>query len=366
MILGEEARALGMQEKWDLLAPHLKQHGREALSYATLQQGMEYYVDDLGYVAFTSIRHPVFAPRVKRIVLADPVCSREDLGEFMGRFLELSPRAILAVASEHCAETLRPLGFKANCVGYEPEIPVQTYNTRGNWKDLDQIKRARNETRREEIAIREVAAQDLDRAALDNISAQWIKTKKVNDREIWIYARRPVFEREEGVRKFVAFDREGAPIGFAFYDPIYEEGSVVGYSANIVRCDEQRYRRLATSIHMTATDVFREEGAQTLNLCLAPFVELEEGRFNDDRFVRSFFDLSARFGNEIYNFNGLAFHKSKYRAPKKSLYFVSNSLLPSNDIYLAFLTSDITKSYASTMGRFLAGIVKGTLGGSEK
>ena len=47
------------------------------------------------------------------------------------------------------------MGFKLNCIGYEPELPIQTYKTRGNWKELDMIKRARNEARREGITIRE-------------------------------------------------------------------------------------------------------------------------------------------------------------------------------------------------------------------
>ena len=41
IIEGEEARRLGPEEKWDLLSPFLKQHGREGIAYATLQAGME-------------------------------------------------------------------------------------------------------------------------------------------------------------------------------------------------------------------------------------------------------------------------------------------------------------------------------------
>ena len=72
-----------------------------------------------------------------------------------------------------------------------------------------------------------------------------------------------------------------------------------------------------------------------------------------------FFKISERFGNNIYNFKGLSFHKAKYRGIEKSLYFVSNNPMPSNDVYLAFLSSDITRSYFSTMGRLLVGMVTG-------
>src|SRR6266566_3797107 len=132
IIQGPEAKSLGRNEKWALLSPFLRRYGREALSYATLQEGMEYFVNPMGYVAFTSVTHPVFARKGSRIVLSDPVCSAEDLPLMLHAFLEFSPRAAFGVVSERCAGVLREMGCKANCIGYEPEIAIQTYNTHGN------------------------------------------------------------------------------------------------------------------------------------------------------------------------------------------------------------------------------------------
>jgi alpha-beta hydrolase superfamily lysophospholipase len=356
IISGQAAKQLGANEKWELLSPFLKQHGREALSYATLQGGMEYFIDETGYIAFTTVKHPVFSPKPKRIVLSDPVCARRDLPRIIERFLADNPRATFGVISEHCAEVLRGMGFKANGIGYEPELSVQTYNSKGNWKELDLIKRARNEAKREGIVIREEQGAELDNRGLAAISSKWIGTKKINDREIWIYARRPVFGPEPDVRKFVAYDKAGQVAGFVFYDPMYRDGQVFGYSANIVRCDEQRFGRLATAVHMEAMEKFKGEGKEVLNLLLAPFVELDRAKYNDDWGAKKFFQLTARFGNSIYNFQGLAFHKSKYRGVDKNLYFASNSLMPSNDLYLAFLSADIASSYFSTLGQLLKGM----------
>jgi lysylphosphatidylglycerol synthetase-like protein (DUF2156 family) len=359
IIEGPDAKSLGQREKWSLLSPFLRRYGREALSYATLQEGMEYFVSPAGYLAFTSVTHPIFARKGRRIVLSDPLCAPEDLPRLIGAFLDFAPQVTFAVISEECATVLRGLGFKANCIGYEPELPIQTYKTQGNWKELDLIKRARNEAKREAIVIREEAIEKVNKAQLDEVSNRWISQKKVNDREIWIYARRPVFDHEEDVRKFVAYDREGRVAGFVFYDPMYRDGKVVGYSANISRCDEQRFGRLATAINMLAIEQFKPEGKEVLNLCLAPFVKLEGGKYQDDWATAKFFQISERFGNDIYNFKGLSFHKAKYRGAEKSLYFAANSPMPSNDVYLAFLSSDITRSYFSTMGRLLGGIAKG-------
>jgi lysylphosphatidylglycerol synthetase-like protein (DUF2156 family) len=269
--------------------------------------------------------------------------------------------ASFGVVSEECAAVLRQLGFKINCVGYEPELPIQTYNTRGNWKELDLVKRARNEAKREGIVIREERIEAVNGEQLAAVSARWLQNKKVNDREIWIYARRPVFEYEEDVRKFIALDKNGQVAGFVFYDPMYRDGQIFGYSANIVRCDEERFGKLATAIHMEAIEVFRREGREVLNLCLAPFAKLEMGTHNDDRGVKALFSLSRRFGNSIYNFEGLSFHKSKYRGAEKPLYFASNRTLPSNDICLVFMKAEITQSFFATLWQLLRGMIHQSL-----
>jgi lysylphosphatidylglycerol synthetase-like protein (DUF2156 family) len=358
VILGAEAQSLDLDAKWKLLSPFICQYGRDALSYATLQQGMEYFIHERGYIAFVMASHPVFARQPKPIVLVDPVCDRRHLDEVIRAFLRIYPNAVFSIISEHCAGVLRSIGFKANCVGYEPELPVQQYNTKGDWKEYDLIKRARNEARREGLTIREVDIATVPVDQLQALSAQWMKGKKVNDREIWIFARRPVYHTEPGVRKFVAFDRDGKAVGYVFYDPMYRDGKAYGYSANTVRCDENRYGRLATAIHMVAMETFREEGVEVLNLCLCPFTNLEKGVYSDDLATRWFFQISERFGGEIYNFKGLSFHKSKYRGQEKLIYYASNSLMPSNDVYLAFQAAEIATNYFTTMGLLGLGLVK--------
>ena len=359
IIEGEEARRLSHEEKWKLLSPFLKQHGREGIAYATLQEGMEYFITDAGYIAYTRVQHPLFARRPKRIAFSDPICAPKALPDLVRSFLARDRRAAFCVISEQCSEVLRPMGFKVNCIGYEPLIPIQTYNTKGNWKELDLIKRARNETRRRGIMIREEhqASLNLRQQELKDFSAKWITSKTISDREIWLYARRPIFEHEKGVRKFVAYDNQRRVAGFAFYDPMYRRGKVFGYSANIVRCDEQRFGRLATAMHMEATEKFKAEGKESLNLLLAPFGKLDCGNFNDDWGAKLFFRMSARFGNNIYNFQGLSFHKSKYRGVERPLYFASNSLLPSSDIYLAFASAGLTDGCLATCGKLLRGML---------
>lgn len=366
IIEGAEAQSLRQREKWEMLSPFLKEHGWEALAYPTLQAGMEYFIDDSGYIAYVTARHPVFARTPKKIVLSDPVCARRDYPKIIHHFLSVHPRVVFGCVSEACGRVLHDMGFKVNCLGPEVELPIQTYNTKGNWKELDLIKRARNEGKREGIAIREENIETVNREELARVSGNWIGAKKIHDREIWIYARRPVLEAEPDVRKFVAYDREGHVAGFVFYDPMYRDGKIFGYAANISRCDEERFSGLATAVHMEAMDKFKAEGREILNLCLAPFVKLEQGKFNDDMCSKLLFKLSAKYGNAIYNFRGLAFHKSKYRGNEKYLYSASRSLWPMNDIYLAFLSAGITRGYFDLGGRLLRGVLTiGKNGGNK-
>ncbi|NJK97436.1 MAG: DUF2156 domain-containing protein, partial [Bacteroidales bacterium] len=161
-IEGEEAVLLNYNEKWAMFSTFIRNYGREAISYATLQQGMEYFVHKHGYIAFVTVKHPILSPKPKRIVLCDPVCALEHYEEILNDFILDNPRVVFGVISENCATVLRKYGFRSNCIGCETVLPVQTYNTSGNWKELDLIKRARNEAKRKGIVIKEVNFNEIE------------------------------------------------------------------------------------------------------------------------------------------------------------------------------------------------------------
>ena len=350
-------KLLTMPEKWELFSPFLRQYGRQAFSYATLQQGMEYFVNELGYVAYVTVVHPILSPKPLRIVFCDPVCAESDYLSFLKSFFAEYPNVVFGMISENFATVLRSIGYMVNCLGIEAELAVQSYNTAGNWKELDLIKRARNEIKRKGVVIHEVDITKIDRAELDKVTEQWLTFKSINDREIWIYARKPIFSDENDMRKFIAVDMQGQIVGFVFYDPMYRDGKIIGYSANILRTNEHEYTHLTTAIHMFAIDQFRTEGVEVLNLCLSPFVNLDAGKYNDNKIFKVFLLLIARFGDSIYNFHGLSFHKSKYRGTEKPIYFASKSKLAYIEVYLAFQVSGISKNMCTTAGLLIVGVI---------
>lgn len=166
IIEGDAAKSLGRKEKWALLSPFLRQYGHEALSYATLQSGLEYFITPAGYIAYVTIRHPVFARKPKRIAFSNPVCAQHEYERIVREFMAPNSNAVFACVSESFAEVLHNLKYKINCIGYESELPVQTYKTKGDWKEFDLIKRARNEARREGITIREEQIETVNREEL--------------------------------------------------------------------------------------------------------------------------------------------------------------------------------------------------------
>jgi phosphatidylglycerol lysyltransferase len=360
IIEGREAKNLEFKVKWSLLSPYLKQYSTQAFSYATLQEGMEYFVlDNVGYVAFNTINHPAFARKPKRIVLGDPICSGRNIDCLTDAFLDFSDRkAVFTIISGDFADFIRKKSFKVNSLGYEPEMHIQTYNFKGNWKELDVIKRAKKEKEREGIEIKEQRVDEVDKKSLERVSRQWLSGKKLSAREIWIYARPPVFEEEADVRKFFAYDKDKNLEGFVFYDPIYRCGNVVGYSANISRCNEDRFQKLSVAVNCHAGEQFRQEGKEILNLCIAPFDKVDEGRFNDDFVLKIFVKTCRKYGHRVYNFRGLSFYKSKYRADEKQVYFASGSAMPLNDLYLSFLASRIASSYLGVIGNLCGGILE--------
>src|SRR5438093_3982893 len=103
LITGAEAKAFSRHAKWVLLSPHLSRHGREALAYSTLQDGLEYFIDDCGYLAFITVKHPVLARKTRRIVLSDPICAITDYEKLIKAFLADHPYVAFVVVSETCA-----------------------------------------------------------------------------------------------------------------------------------------------------------------------------------------------------------------------------------------------------------------------
>src|SRR5205807_7142930 len=82
--------------------------------------------------------------------------------------------------------------------------------------------------------------------------------------EITFLVRPVVFEDEPDVRKFFTFDQDGQLKAFAFFDPVYEEGEVVGYLCSTRRRLPEADSLVGYAQMRHAIETFQQEGKRYL------------------------------------------------------------------------------------------------------
>lgn len=287
----------------------LKQYGRGSLAYSSLQAGMQYYMNDkLGYCAYV----PLSDSEDSVCVLADPICSKENLRAFLDAFLLEKKDPIFLHASHDTAEILNERGFSVNELGVETIIEIQKFTLSGNKRQA--LRQARNNAKRDNLVCREVLSSDPEmRKAFRKISEEWMKHKVMNDSEMQFIVRPIVYVDEIDVRKFVALKGDTV-VGFIIFDPIYENGKVKGYIANHLRSNLDRSYSVVDFILLEALDIFKAEGKEELSLGLSPLAKVDDSEeFRHSKLLTAHFKYSFEKANFLYNFKNLYRHKSKYR-----------------------------------------------------
>lgn len=287
----------------------LKQYGRGSLAYSSLQAGMQYYMNDrLGYCAYV----PLSDSEDSVCVLADPICSKENLRAFLDAFLLEKKDPIFLHASHDTAEILNERGFSVNELGVETIIEIQKFTLSGNKRQA--LRQARNNAKRDNLVCREVLSSDPEmRKAFRKISEDWMKHKVMNDSEMQFIVRPIVYVDEIDVRKFVALKGDTV-VGFIIFDPIYENGKVKGYIANHLRSNLDRSYSVVDFILLEALDIFKAEGKEELSLGLSPLAKVDDSEeFRHSKLLSAHFKYSFERANFLYNFKNLYRHKSKYR-----------------------------------------------------
>ena len=118
-------------------------------------------------------------------------------------------------------------------MGTETRIDLRGYHFDGPRKR--NFRRAINRAACCSYTIAERSVTSLDRKELQMVSERWRQTRGVKNREMTFLTRPAILDDEVDVRKFFAFDHEGSLQAFAFFDPIYKAGEVVGYLCSAKR-----------------------------------------------------------------------------------------------------------------------------------
>lgn len=287
----------------------LQQHGYGSLAYSSLQKGMQYFMHpELGYIAYTPLRD---GPN-SVCVLADPICSKENLKPLIQEFMKEKSDPVFLHISHDTGKVLNEMGFSINELGVETIIDIQKFNLVGNKKQ--QLRNARNGAKKDNVTVVEIDTVDDEMLkSFKKISDGWMKEKVISDNEMQFIVRPVVFVDEIDVRKFVAV-KDNQVVGFVIFDPMYEDGKVSGYIANHLRTNLDRTYSVVDFIILEALDKFKQEGKKDLSLGLSPLAKVDDSQeFKHSKLLKAHFKYAFEKANFLYNFKNLARHKLKYR-----------------------------------------------------
>jgi len=287
----------------------LQAHGYGSLAYSSLQKGLQYYMHpELGYVAYSPLRD---GPN-SVCVLADPICSKENTRALIEEFMKVKSDPVFLHISKDVGKILNELGFTVNELGVETVIEIQKFNLVGNKKQ--QLRNARNGAKKDDVTVVEInTVDDAMLKSFKKISDGWMKEKVISDNEMQFIVRPVVFVDEIDVRKFVAV-KDNEVVGFVIFDPMYEDGKVVGYIANHLRTNLERTYSVVDFIILEALEKFKLEGKKDLSLGLSPLAKVDDTQeFKHSKLLKAHFIYAFERGNFLYNFKNLARHKLKYR-----------------------------------------------------
>jgi len=320
----------------DVRLPYLRKYGWQSMAYSSLQKGMEYFLlPDVGYVSFSPIQGKVVTP----VVLGDPICDRQNMGQMIDAFIAKYDDPIFMHITAPTAKILEQRGFYINEIGVETLIDVQQFTTKGGPKET--LRQQCNRAKKDGLHVGELDIREVSKEEQKSITDEWLNKKANHDNELGFLVRPAVYDDELDVRKFFAL-KEWKIQGFVFFDPIYENGEVIGYMANILRTLGHLPYSLTDYIIVEAIGRLRQEGKKVLSLGWSPFVHVEDdGQFKHSKPLKELFRYTYDHCNYLYAFQSLAFHKDRYRpglenTQQQKVYAATRHLLPVHMLHEIF------------------------------
>jgi lysylphosphatidylglycerol synthetase-like protein (DUF2156 family) len=293
----------------------LREYGDFALAYsATFQGGLDYFGGEGGFLAYKQVGSTAF-------VLANPLAPIAGCEDLIRSFLSERSDVCFWQASRPVAKILEKIGFRVNELGTETRIELGSYDFDGPRKR--NFRRALNRAACRSYTIAERSVTSLDREELQTVSERWRQTRGVKGREMTFLTRPAILDDEVDVRKFFTFDQKGSLQAFAFFDPIYKGGDVVGYLCSAKRRLPEADTLVGYAILHRAIRTFQDEGKVILSLGLSPLCGIEDRELSSNRLVSFGFRAVYRsrlFNKLIYPLQGFAAHKGAFCGSAEQTY----------------------------------------------
>lgn len=305
------------------LIPYLEQYGSHCMAYTSLEPGLEYFLlEGIGYIAFKRFKDWFWAIQERIIVLADPICSDDNIELILNQFLQKYPHAIFVQSSRKFAEHLDNKGFQVNQFGIETDIYTHDFDLSG--KARAKLRQWRNKCQREGVTIVEQSINEFENQDdIKALSKRWLDKKGGSEYSFLV---RPLrYDSEKDTRSFWAYSADKKLIGMALFDPIYTDNKVTGYYHNIDRIDASAPNGTSVAIVLHALDKFKYEQVEKISLGMSPLC-LQKGlksELNYNKFTRKSFWYAFEKLNYIYPFQGNASHKGKFNGEQTPIYISS-------------------------------------------
>ena len=301
-------------------AIYLRQFGDFTLAYGCcVQPILQHYESQTGWIAFGRKWGFKFA-------LGDPVCAESNREALLGRFLDAHPRTDFVQCSSDTAACLSQHGYYVNEMGYDTHLPLHEYNFAG--KSKEKIRYAYNWLTRRDYIFFEIPDHSIDQE-LKTLSDAWRKTRRIKSREV-VFLNRPFsIEDPAGVRKFGLRGPNGELVAFAFFDPLFRDGKVIGYTTVIKRRHPDAPTYAETGLVKYAIEQFKSERMELVTLGLSPLAGIE----NKDMKANPILHHGWKYGfgawwvnRFFYNLRGHSQYKNHFHGEQVKTYYCSRAL----------------------------------------
>ena len=137
------------------------------------------------------------------------------------------------------------------------------------------------------------------------------------------------FDVEPDVRRFFLYDGEGNLTAFVYFDPIYQNERVIGYTTSFKRRVPDASPYCEMGITKYAIEQFQSEGRQLVKLGLSPLAEIENRQFRSNPMMHWSFRYGFRsfwVNRFFYNLKGHAQFKNRFGGVAEKTHYAAPML----------------------------------------
>lgn len=290
------------------------------------------------------------------IVLGDPVGSRQAVGAAFHSFEAMCARRgwrpVYYAVSESFRRSVSKQKLKAIVVGEDTIIDLPALEFTG--KSWQSVRSAVNRATKDGIRMRTVSFAEAPIGLQDqlrSIANGWVNDKSLPEMGFTLGTLKEAEDPE--VRMHVAIDELGTVHGMTSWFPVYKNGSVVGWTIDIMqrRLGDKTMQGVIEFLIAESAMTFKQEGYQFISLSAAPLSH--EGKAGNA--IEALLDVVAKRMEPYYGFKSLYNFKKKFNPRHEPLY-----LCYRDEARLPAIAVAIGKAYMPehTVRNLIAGYIK--------